>query len=173
MGKRGPAPKPQALRELEGDRGKGKNAVKFKEVQTPAAPPLSEPPAHLSPIAQTEWRRLYGALQRSGLLTSTDLSAFEIYCATYGRWREAEEALAKQPRLLKTPNGLVTPNPWLTIARQSAELMKGYLVEFGMTPAARARMATSAPPPQSNQDESGPQEQPAVAGKFRGLVGRA
>lgn len=160
---------------LEGDRSKGKKKA-FKEVQTPAAAPVSEPPEHLSEHAKAEWRRLYGPLQRSGLLTFTDLSAFEAYCGVYGRWREAEEQLKNGPKLLKTPNGSVQPNPWLTVARQNAELMKGYLIEFGMTPAARARMATSAPPPQGDQPRGeapkGP-EQPAVAGKFHGLVGRA
>ncbi|MGE0830214.1 MAG: phage terminase small subunit P27 family [Hyphomonadaceae bacterium] len=171
MGKRGPAPKPTALKELEGNPGQrrlNKNEPKFD--QPPAS---SEPPAHLTEVAQAEWARLFPVLRCCGMLTLADLPALAVYCALYARWVEAETVLAdpeKGAKLLKTPNGSVQPNPWITISRQTAELMKAYLIEFGMTPAARARMGSSGDPPPAQNPGDAPQ--PAVGGKFAGLVGR-
>jgi P27 family predicted phage terminase small subunit len=109
-------------------------------------------------------------LRNCGLLSVGDLPAFEVYCSLYARWVEAEtQLLDKKLHLLKTPNGHVQPNPWITISRQTAEAMKAYLIEFGLTPASRARMGGAEPPPADQGEAS---QTPSVGGKFAGLVGR-
>ena len=101
-------------------------------------------PAHLNRAAATEWRRIAGALQRVGALTTFDRAALAAYCQAWGRWVEAEERLRETPALIKTPSGYVQQSPWLLIANKQLELMGRYMVELGLTPAARSRMLGSA-----------------------------
>ncbi|WP_367272685.1 P27 family phage terminase small subunit [Amaricoccus sp.] len=49
------------------------------------------------------------------------------------------------PLLYKTPSGHVQQSPLLGIVNKQLELMGRYLVELGMTPASRARVAVAAP----------------------------
>lgn len=168
MGLRGPPPKPTALKELEGN--PGKRRLPSNEPKIEEAPLDVPPPAHLCDAGKMEWARLFPILQSCGLMTLGDLTAFAVYCSLYGRWHEAEEQLKVTAKILKTPNGSAQPNPWITISRQTAELMKGYLIEFGLTPASRARMGTPEPPgANSGASKSTP---PAVGGKFAGLIGK-
>jgi P27 family predicted phage terminase small subunit len=102
-------------------------------------------PPHLNPAAAAEWRRIAKALQRAGVLTTFDRAALAAYCQAWGRWVEAEERLRETPPLVKTPSGYVQQSPWLTIAHKQLELMGRYMVELGLTPAARSRVMTDAP----------------------------
>ena len=102
-------------------------------------------PAHLNAPAATEWRRIAKALQMAGVLTTFDRAALAAYCQAWGRWVEAEERLRETPALIKTPSGHVQQSPWLVIANKQLELMGRYMVELGMTPAARSRVMTNAP----------------------------
>jgi P27 family predicted phage terminase small subunit len=61
------------------------------------------------------------------------------------RWVEAEQRLKETPRLYKTPSGYVQQSPWLAIANKQLELMGRYMVELGMTPASRSRVAAEDP----------------------------
>lgn len=103
-------------------------------------------PAHLSPVARKEWRRLATPLFEAGILTLADRAAMAAYCQCYARWVEAEEKLAETPMLLKTPSGYVQQSPWLGIANRQLELMGRYMAELGLTPAARARVAVAERP---------------------------
>jgi len=102
-------------------------------------------PPHLNPPAANEWRRIAKALQRAGVLTVFDRAALAAYCQAWGRWVEAEERLRETPPLVKTPSGYVQQSPWLTIANKQLELMGRYMVELGLTPAARSRVLAGSP----------------------------
>ena len=101
-------------------------------------------PDHLNPPAAAEWRRVAKALQQAGMLTIFDRAALAAYCQAYGRWVEAEERLRETPVLFKTPAGYVQQSPWLGIVNKQLELMGRYMVELGMTPASRTRVASAA-----------------------------
>ena len=58
---------------------------------------------------------------------------------------EAEERLRETPPLVKTPSGYVQQSPWLDIANKQLELMGRYMVELGLTPAARSRVMAGSP----------------------------
>jgi P27 family predicted phage terminase small subunit len=106
-------------------------------------------PPHLAPAAAREWRRVARALQEAGVLTPFDRAALAAYCQAYGRWVEAEERLREAQLLYKTPSGYVQQSPWLGIVHKQLELMGRYMVELGMTPAARSRVSVplaGAPP---------------------------
>jgi len=138
---RGRKRKPTVLKLIEGN--PGKRPLNGREPRPPRSLPTC--PAHLSPTAKTEWKRLARALNEIGLLTQIDRTALAAYCQAYGRWVEAERRLAETPPLLKTPAGYVQASPWLTIANKQLELMARFMVELGLTPSARCRIAVDIP----------------------------
>jgi P27 family predicted phage terminase small subunit len=107
--------------------------------------PLPRCPGHLTAAAAREWRRVAAVLHAMGVLTLIDRAALAAYCQAYGRWVDAEQRLGETPMLVRTPSGYVQQSPWLGIANKQMELMGRYLVELGMTPAARSRVMALAP----------------------------
>ena len=79
------------------------------------------------------------------MLTQVDRAALAAYCQCYGRWVEAERKLTETPAILKTPAGYVQPSPWLAISSKQLELMAKFMVEIGLTPSSRSRLAISIP----------------------------
>lgn len=138
---RGRKPKPTTLKLLEGN--PGKRPISGREPRPPATRPTC--PAHLSPTAKAEWKRLAPTLNRIGVLTQVDRAALAAYCQAYGRWVEAERKLKETPPLLKTPAGYVQQSPWLTISNKQMELMAKYMAELGLTPSSRTRLAVQVP----------------------------
>ena len=138
---RGRKPKPTRLKIIEGN--PGKRPLRGNEPQPPRSQPTC--PAHLSPTAKAEWKRLAQSLNKIGLLTQADRAALAAYCQSYGRWVEAERKLAETPTLLKTPAGYVQASPWLTISSKQLELMAKFMAELGLTPSSRSRLAIQIP----------------------------
>ena len=68
---RGRKPKPTRLKLLEGN--PGKRRINGQEPQPPWTLPSC--PAHLSPSAKAEWKRLAKTLNAVGLLTQVDRAA--------------------------------------------------------------------------------------------------
>lgn len=140
---RGRPPTPAHLKLITGNPG---NRPIDPGVVVPADMGLPECPDHLDAIAQAEWARITPDLHALGLLTKIDRAALAMYCAAYGRWVYAEQqltALRDTPGggLIKiTPNGFEALNYWLVISNKAQEQLKSALVEFGMTPVARARV---------------------------------
>jgi P27 family predicted phage terminase small subunit len=101
-----------------------------------------------------------------GLLSQLDVAALAAYCVAYTRWRQAEEALAKMAEkdpvtggmLIKGALGDARVNPLARVAANAARDMVAFASQFGMTAAARARIA------------AGPFGQPPGPGKFDGLL---
>lgn len=138
---RGRKPLPTNLKLLRGN--PGKRPISGHEPQPPASQPSC--PAHLSPTAKAEWKRLARPLNAIGILTQVDRAALAAFCQAYGRWVEAEKALKTTPPLLKTPAGYIQQSPWLTISNKQMELMAKYMAELGLTPSARSRLAVRIP----------------------------
>lgn len=134
---RGRKPKPTALKLVDGN--PGKRSITGREPRPPSDKPTC--PAHLSPTAKAEWKRLAGVLNEIGLLTRIDRTVLAAYCQAYGRWVEAEKKLAETPPLLKTPAGYVQTSPWITISNKQVELMTRLMAEIGLTPSARSRLS--------------------------------
>jgi len=142
---RGRKPTPDAIKALKGNPGK-------RKLQLPAARvgmPKYYCPAHLSGEAKKEWHRMLKTLTALGLLAATDRAALAAYCQAYGRWVEAEKKVAEVGLVAQTAAGNVIQNPYLAVANKAMEQMKGYLIEFGMTPSSRARVHA---PNESNAD---------------------
>jgi P27 family predicted phage terminase small subunit len=143
---RGRKPKPQELTVVGGTASRKPTHREPRPVR--GAPTC---PAHLSPTAKAEWKRLIADLVRLGMMSALDRAVLAAYCQTYGRWVEAERRLAETPALIKLPSGYVQQNPWLAVANKQLELMHRLMTEMGLTPVSRSRVnvkpATSYPKP--------------------------
>lgn len=115
---------------------------------------VPEPPAYLSAYAREEWHRAAPELWHLGVLTTIDTTMFAAYCETYAHWRTAEEKLAGMAArdpvtdglLIRTIAGDARQNPLVRIARNAAADLLMFAGQFGMTPAARARIAAGIGP---------------------------
>lgn len=147
--KPGTKPKPTSLKLIEGNRGK--RALNRKEPKI--APALPSAPPHLTADALEEWNRVADWLHRIGLLSEVDRAALAAYAQAYGRWVQAERAIAKMAEkdqltgglMIKTSNGNAIQNPLVGTANKAAADMMRYAAEFGMTPSARTRIAAETP----------------------------
>ena len=90
-----------------------------------------------------------GAESRLKLLTAVDIAPLAAYCAAYARWRTAEEVLAREAKAdpasaaltVEDAAGTLRTNPLVRIARNAAAEMMRHAAQFGLTPAARSRLA--------------------------------
>jgi len=102
-------------------------------------------PAWLGAEGHAVWKRLVPELKAMGVLSRADGEALAALCQAYVRWRQAEEFIDKHGPVfpLRDEKGQIRcmmPFPQVAIARHMAALVKGYLQEFGMTPASRSRI---------------------------------
>jgi P27 family predicted phage terminase small subunit len=79
------------------------------------------------------------------VLTVVDADALAAYCHTYVRWRDAEDFLSKHGMVypIRDDQGRVKCMqqwPQVSIARNLLLVLRAYQQEFGLTPAARARI---------------------------------
>lgn len=140
---RGRKPKPTHLRVITGNAGRRP----LNEAEPKFALSIPSPPPELSDDGKVEWGRICERLYRAGLLTEADRGPLAAYCQAYGRWAQAERALARMAEndkamnglLIKTTNGNAIQNPLVGIANKAAADMVRYAAEFGMTPSARSR----------------------------------
>lgn len=157
----GRKPKPTHLKIIEGNPGKRP----IPDEPKPDIGALPPAPEFLSADAKGEWERVALQLHRLGLLTVVDVPSLGAYCQAYGRWVLAERAIAKMAEhdlltgglMIKTTNGNAIQNPLVGTSNKAASDMVRYAAEFGLTPAARARLAI------------GPFEK--TKSKFDGLIG--
>lgn len=148
MAPRGRKPKPTHLKLVTGN--PGRRALNETEPQPDPAVPL--PPPHLCDEAKVEWGRVCEHLHRLKLLSEIDRASLAAYAQAYGRWVQAERALARMAEsdqvtkglLVKTRNGNAIQNPLVGTANKAMADMMRYAAEFGMTPSARSRISTDA-----------------------------
>ncbi len=135
---RGRKPIPTALKLVSGN--PGKRPLNKREPRPAHSIPTC--PAHLSPSAKAEWKRLARQMHVLGIISQLDRAALAAYCQAYGRWVEAERKLKETPALIKLPSGYIQPSPWLGIANKQLELMHKYITDLGLSPASRSRVST-------------------------------
>jgi P27 family predicted phage terminase small subunit len=151
------------LKVLRGNPGKQKLSVDV--LQPGQTSDVPDPPGFLTGYAAEEWRLVAVELYRMGVLTRIDIGPLAAYCHAYGQWRDAAELFAKMqnkdPRqrglLVQTKYRGLAQNPLLYVMRKAAADMMRYAAEFGLTPAARSRIAAGV---RAEQEES----------KFAGLL---
>lgn len=139
MGRRGPKPKPDKLKALEGNPGKRKLNLDAPE---PEGRPLC--PSTLCRGAKNEWRRIAKDLYDLGLLSKIDRAALAVYCDAYSKWIEATETIDKEGMTMEYTNVRgeenIVPRPEVAIAIKYAQIIKSFCAEFGLTPSSRCRL---------------------------------
>lgn len=139
--------KPTHLKLLGGNPGKRK--IDKTEAQPKKAPTVKNPPKYLDNRTKRHWRKVSRELHRCGLLTEIDYTALEMYCKAYSMWREAIDKIEEIGLVVVSKNKTVYQNPYVGIANKQFENMRKMMLEFGMTPSARAGL--SAEPPLDGQ----------------------
>ena len=160
--KRGPRPMPTHLRLLRGN--PGHRRINPDEPMPVVPDNCPKPPPFVKGYAAEGWARIAPELHRLSLLTLVDIAPLAAYCMAYARWRTAEEAMAHvadgdpmHGLLIKHLNSLGV-NPLVGVSRRAAADMVRFASEFGLTPAARSRIA------------AGPFADQNRASKFDGLL---
>jgi P27 family predicted phage terminase small subunit len=132
---RGRKPVPTALKVVRGNPG---GRPLNEDEPTPQGD--AEMPDYLTPGAAAHWPVVADQLRAAGLLTSVDTHALAMYCEAFARWRHANDQIAKNGPIVKTPTGYPVQSPYLGIANTAHTQMQKLLVEFGMTPSSRSRV---------------------------------
>lgn len=139
MGRRGPSPKPTALRVLHGDRPAKTN---FREPVPPDGP--IEPLHELSADARSAWEHLVSILEHMHVVTAADVLLLELLCDQVAVYRRAVELVNKVGVVTEGASGAVKRNPAQAAAADAARLIRALAQEFGLTPAARAQLVAGA-----------------------------
>ena len=135
MGKRGPAPKPTALRILHGDHPERVNRREPKPAEAKI-----EPTQPLAPYAQQAWDRTAPDLIAKRVLTPWDAHLFTAWCVSAGTFREASEHLQEHGLTAVGAAGGEVKSPYWQIARDSIDMMVKIGGRFGLTPSDRAQL---------------------------------
>ena len=145
------APMPIPLREKAGN--PSKRPIPKVIRPKPLAP---EAPAGLGRFGGKLWKTLAPKLEPLGLLTEVDGPAFAALCMTYEIAQRARKELAKAELADKdTHNSRLRRHPAVQVQKEALRDLKVWLVEFGLTPAARARLAISGVPGDDSEDPDG------------------
>jgi len=134
----GRPPKPTALKILQGDFDKNPQR-RNRDEPTPEAivPPC---PEWLKGNARREWTRVTKEMSDMNVMTMADRESVEQYCILYGQWRDMVRTVSRDGALVEGRGGdLVETAASKSSRALSAEILK-YLVQFGLTPAARTRI---------------------------------
>jgi P27 family predicted phage terminase small subunit len=138
---RGRKPVPNVLKLHRGN--PGRRPIR-PDVDVPDGLPAA--PEHLDAVAMKEWNRIAPLLLKSRLLSGIDGAALGAYCTAYSRWAQAERMLQKTGLLVKAPSGYPIISPYVSISNKAMSQMTKMLVEFGMSPSSRARVAPGVTP---------------------------
>jgi P27 family predicted phage terminase small subunit len=105
---------------------------------TPTAPPAIK----ADPKALKHWKKISRNLTSMKVLTVPDLEALALLCESLSQWETAVEAIQREGHVITTPNGFPAPSPWIGIRNQASDRAMKYLIQFGLTPSARTRVAS-------------------------------
>lgn len=136
----GRRPKPTILKVVGGNAGKRKQNV------TEPKPRREIPscPAHLDDSGKVAWGRLSVLLDRMEVLTEADSFALERLADCYTDILECRALIERDGRTYTTTTAqgdtLIKGNPAVNQLRAADAQFKSYLVEFGLTPAARSKV---------------------------------
>jgi len=140
MGKRGPRPTPKAILELRGSK-RARYGKRAKE----ASPELGIPtaPTWLDREAKAEWRRVSKLLDEMTVLAITDRSALALMCQAWSDFLRLKREVKKEGETFKTSTGYLAKNPKVTIMNEAFQRWYKLMIEFGLTPSARAGVMRS------------------------------
>ncbi|WP_084977908.1 phage terminase small subunit P27 family [Plesiomonas shigelloides] len=136
----GRRPKPTHLKVVTGNPGNRK----LNDQEPKPRREVPSPPEHLTDWGKMAWVKVSLLLDDMGVLTVADSLALERLCDIYADILQLRETIAIEGRTYttKTQMGdfLIKANPAVAMLADADRRFKSYLVEFGLTPAARTKV---------------------------------
>ena len=152
---KGRPPRPTKLQvELRGDPSKRRGNT----IEPDAPKGWPDCPQHVQddPIAYEEWKSICSQLESMDLLSTIDGRSIELYVLTYSRFRASQEQVKKHGDvLLLGKNKYPQVSPFYTTMNRYHDDCRKWLIEFGLTPAARARLRITVDKQKTNGKWSG------------------
>ena len=147
MAKRGPKPKPTALKVLAGNPGHRPLP------QNEPKPDLGLPqcPTRFKGTARTTWNSIAKQLDACGVSTKLDGVGFEMLVTLYMQFVQASKEVGRTgPVWIEAgrqgdPSLQFTKSPHWIVQMKSGQQLLALLREYGMTPSARATIKTAVP----------------------------
>ena len=142
MGLRGPAPKPDSIKKLEGN--PGKRPLKESEPFALAYDTVPKPPKNLMKDAKIAWKKMAPPLTALGLLTPMTEDYFAEVCQWYARYQITAKKVTEGGyegvyKTQKSESGYLSQHPLITQMNQYYDKWEKGIKEFGMTPMSWAR----------------------------------
>ena len=140
MGRRGPKPQPQAVKEQKAAL-RSRRAPRQAHAGAPAA--ASEPPKWLKTEGLTIWQRLAPTLRAAKLLTDADAPAFGRYCRNFALWLKMRKQLDDEGEHYESESQhgkLKRIHPAFAIADRVERQLLAAEDRFGLNPAERQRI---------------------------------
>jgi P27 family predicted phage terminase small subunit len=147
MGKRGPAPKPTARKQLEGTFRKDRAAR--DEFSLPPGTP--DAPKWLDLEARAEWDRVVPTLVDTGILSKLDGGRLADYCTAHSLAIEATRIYQREGTVVDSPQGQKA-HPAVVIAKDARAQARHLAAEFGLTPSGRSRVSVPPKPGESEKE---------------------
>ncbi len=142
MGKRGPKPKPTAVRIFEGD--PGRLLPKREGEVVPASGEICPmPPEWLGSVGASVWTLVAPRLYAVGCLTVNDERLLSQYCEAWEDFFRARELIEAEGTTQTNDKGMQSSHPAVKQKRDATLLIKQIGGEFGMSPAARVGLNIS------------------------------
>jgi P27 family predicted phage terminase small subunit len=135
---KGRKPKPLQQKVREGNPGKRK----LPEPLELDSGPLSKP-ADLPAEASALWDDLVPLLEHAGVAERVDRAAFSALCVQWARAERARAVLAAEGLFALGSTGQLVEHPGLGIERNACALFLRFAEQYGLTPAARARISAA------------------------------
>lgn len=137
--KNGVHPDPTQMKLAKGNPGKRKEEI---DLTTEAQPiyGLPEKPSHISEEGIEQWDRLGPILEANKLITIADGETFATLCENLARRSAAEIQMQKEEMIITNAAGTPIINPLLNLISKLNDTLYKYFLQFGMTPAARAKI---------------------------------
>ena len=132
---RGPKPKPNILKMLDGTRS---DRINYDEPVIESGVP--KPPFGMSKPARTQWDYYAPLLSDGRVLTLADREALGCYCDSTATFNLACRKLKKEGLVIIAPSGFPVQNPWMAIKNKAKDQMLRWGSELGLSPSSRARI---------------------------------
>jgi|GEM_PF-1120750 len=142
MGSRGPLQNPHSTRGQKAGSGRRSLAdVPADELGK------AKMPAWLTKGGRAFWRQYAPDLERRGLLTALDQSAFAMLCEAWAQLREIDEQIDRDGQVIAGPRGGKRLHPLSGVRNRTYRMVVEGMQSFGMTPSSRARIHVTPPRP--------------------------
>lgn len=141
MGRRGPQPKPDAIKELTGS-----SAPKLEDKGWDVLAGTPKPPDYLPARVKTRFRSLAKALsQIPGLTKTIDATMLGELCLAIDTVARMTKRIEKEGDTCESESGALYQHPAVGIRNRASERIVQLSQHFGLSPTARGRI-TLAPP---------------------------